>query len=215
MRGLEAIEQPSQVTLFTTSRYVARGLRYGLSEWREVNYSWEHFGVQKPIRNADLWQRIDGAMQYHEVACRLLESSLARVDAAAVEAIDPELPSPYCQRPIFVLDLLWCRLRKFHRRGTGRASSASRSQREAQTQTRSVPEPFSWRNLASGIVGWARGRSPTNPAGGVHPSLQDFNNAYARLKTQDPGYARENVANSGCAPFFCLFVKHACVADSP
>lgn len=85
VRGLEALEQPSQVTLVTTSRYVSRGLRYGLSEWREANYSWEHFGMQKPIRNADLWQRIDGAMQYHEVACRLLESSLARVEAVADE----------------------------------------------------------------------------------------------------------------------------------
>lgn len=77
VRGLEALEQPSQVTLITTSRYVSRGLRYGLSEWREADYSWEHFGVQKPIRNADLWQRIDCAMQFHRVACRLLESSLA------------------------------------------------------------------------------------------------------------------------------------------
>ena len=87
VRGLEAIEQPSQVTLVTTSRYVARGLRYGLAEWRETGYIWEHFGVQKPIRNADLWQRIDGAMQFHEVACRLLESSMAQqVSAVADEA---------------------------------------------------------------------------------------------------------------------------------
>lgn len=87
VRGLEAIEQPSQVTLVTTSRYVARGLRYGLAEWRETGYIWEHFGVQKPIRNADLWQRIDGAMQFHVVACRLLESSTAQqVSAVADEA---------------------------------------------------------------------------------------------------------------------------------
>ncbi len=87
VRGLEAIEQPSQVTLVTTSRYVARGLRYGLAEWRETGYIWEHFGVQKPIRNADLWQRIDGAMQFHDVACRLLESSMAQqVSTVAEEA---------------------------------------------------------------------------------------------------------------------------------
>lgn len=74
VRGLEALEQPSAVTLVTTSRYVSRGLRYGLGEWREANYSWEHFGVQKPIRNADLWQRVDCALHYHHVDCRLLES---------------------------------------------------------------------------------------------------------------------------------------------
>ncbi|MDX1927315.1 MAG: RNase H family protein [Pirellulaceae bacterium] len=84
VRGLEALEQPSQVTLVTTSRYVSRGLRYGLNEWREAEYTWEHFGIQKPIRNADLWQRIDCAMSFHQVTCRLLQSPLvqAMVDTA-------------------------------------------------------------------------------------------------------------------------------------
>jgi len=50
LRGLEALEQPSRVTLVTTSRYVFRGLQYGLTEWRENDYSWEHFGSVQPIR---------------------------------------------------------------------------------------------------------------------------------------------------------------------
>lgn len=74
VRGLEALEQPSQVTLVTTSRYVSRGLRYGLSTWRESDYKWERFGEQKPIRNSDLWRRIDVAMNYHGVKCRLIDA---------------------------------------------------------------------------------------------------------------------------------------------
>ncbi len=70
LRGLEALEQPSRVTLVTTSRYVTRGLQYGLSEWRENDYSWEHFGAVQPIRNADIWKRIDRALAYHQVQCR-------------------------------------------------------------------------------------------------------------------------------------------------
>ena len=70
LRGLEALEQPSRVTLVTTSRYVTRGLQYGLSEWRENDYSWEHFGTVQPIRNADIWKRIDRALAYHQVQCR-------------------------------------------------------------------------------------------------------------------------------------------------
>jgi ribonuclease HI len=69
-RGLEALEQPSRVTLITTSRYVARGLQYGLLEWRESDYCWEHFGTIQPIRNADLWRRVDVALRFHEVQCR-------------------------------------------------------------------------------------------------------------------------------------------------
>ena len=70
LRGLEALEQPSKVTLITTSRYVTRGLQYGLSEWRDNDYSWEHFGAVQPIRNADIWKRIDRALAYHQVQCR-------------------------------------------------------------------------------------------------------------------------------------------------
>ncbi len=78
VRGLEALEQPSRVTLVTTSRYVSRGLRYGLSSWREHDYKWERFGERRPVRNADLWRRVDVAMGYHAINCRLIQSASAR-----------------------------------------------------------------------------------------------------------------------------------------
>jgi ribonuclease HI len=83
VRGLEALEQPSRVTLVTTSRYVSRGLRYGLSSWREADYKWERFGEQRPVRNADLWRRVDVALGYHAVNCRLIQST------SAAQAIAP------------------------------------------------------------------------------------------------------------------------------
>lgn len=85
VRGLEALEQSSMVRLVTTSRYVDRGMRFGLPNWRETDYQWERFGVRKPVRNADLWRRVDVAMQYHEIACRLLKSSLTETDSQSDE----------------------------------------------------------------------------------------------------------------------------------
>ncbi|MFI4876072.1 MAG: hypothetical protein ACIALR_12060 [Blastopirellula sp. JB062] len=70
VRGLEALPEPSRVTLLTPSRYVSRGFRYGLSVWRESGFRWERFGRLAPIRDADLWQRISQAMQFHRVDCR-------------------------------------------------------------------------------------------------------------------------------------------------
>jgi ribonuclease HI len=69
VRGLEAIDRPARVTLVTGSRYVSRGIRRQLSEWREDNWQWERFGEMVPIRDKDLWQRVDHAMQYHQVEC--------------------------------------------------------------------------------------------------------------------------------------------------
>jgi ribonuclease HI len=70
VRGLEALPQPSRVTLVTPSRYVNRGFSYGLAEWRSNDWQWERYGEMAPVKNRDLWQRIDQALTYHEVDCR-------------------------------------------------------------------------------------------------------------------------------------------------
>src|SRR5258708_6895402 len=51
VRGLEALDQPSRVTLVTPSRYVSRGLRFGLEQWRESGWLWERFGRMAPVKN--------------------------------------------------------------------------------------------------------------------------------------------------------------------
>ena len=70
VRGLEALDQPSRVTLITPSRYVARGIRFGINQWRDNNWQWERFGQLEPVKNRDLWKRVDQAMSYHRVECR-------------------------------------------------------------------------------------------------------------------------------------------------
>jgi ribonuclease HI len=69
VRGLEAIDQPSRVTLVTRSRYVARGIRRGLTHWRDRCWGRERLGKLEPIRDRDLWQRVDRALEFHDVQC--------------------------------------------------------------------------------------------------------------------------------------------------
>jgi ribonuclease HI len=71
VRGLEALDQPSRVTLVTGSRYVSRGIRFGLTQWREDGWQWERYGEMIPIKDGDLWQRVDQALQFHVVECRI------------------------------------------------------------------------------------------------------------------------------------------------
>jgi ribonuclease HI len=99
VRGLEALEQSSMVRLVTTSRYVDRGLRFGLPNWRETNYQWESFGERKPVRNADLWRRVDVAMQYHKVACRLLKSNVASAEAEGLVNQETEVQTAMIAPP--------------------------------------------------------------------------------------------------------------------
>lgn len=71
VRGLEALAQPSRVTLITPSRFVGNGIRRGLASWREQGWQWENFGQMTPIKNCDLWKRVDQALQYHQINCRI------------------------------------------------------------------------------------------------------------------------------------------------
>jgi ribonuclease HI len=88
VRGLEALDQPSKVTLVTPSRYVSRGISHGLSDWRQNDWQWERHGEMVPVKNRDLWQRVDRALEFHRVECRRwrLDSAHETPDAGGSEA---------------------------------------------------------------------------------------------------------------------------------
>jgi len=70
VRGLEALESPSRVTLLSGSRHIRRGLESGLAQWRENGWQWERYGRMTPVKNGDLWQRLDRLLQIHAIDCR-------------------------------------------------------------------------------------------------------------------------------------------------
>lgn len=106
VRGLEALEQPSRVTLVTPSKYVNRGLAFGLEEWRENNWEWEHYGEMVPVKNRDLWQRVDRALAFHELECRVWRFDPPHTAAAA--AVSPQLAAGQVQRqPTATRRKLW------------------------------------------------------------------------------------------------------------
>jgi len=89
VRALESLDQPSRVTLVNCDPYVRRGIRFGLPEWRENGWRWECFGKLVPVKDADLWQRLEHAMQFHEVDCRRW-----RIDGPHVRAEPAVVGSP-------------------------------------------------------------------------------------------------------------------------
>lgn len=92
VRGLEALDQPSKVTLVTSSRYVSRGIRFGLTQWRDNGWHWERFGEMSPIKDHDLWQRVDQALQFHEVECKSSRVESSDDLAAPTVRIVPHRP---------------------------------------------------------------------------------------------------------------------------
>lgn len=89
IRGLEALKRPSRVKLYTDSQYVQKGISEWLPGW--VNRGWKT-ADKKPVKNADLWQRLDAARASHKVEFIWVRGHNGhpeneRVDRLAVEAI--------------------------------------------------------------------------------------------------------------------------------
>jgi ribonuclease HI len=81
VRALEALDQPSVVTIASGARTVRRAVAEGLDEWRRNGWMWECYGEMAPIKNRDLWMRLDRALQFHRLETR----RVFRIDAAHVE----------------------------------------------------------------------------------------------------------------------------------
>ena len=62
--GLEALKRPCKVDLTTDSQYLRQGITEWIHNWRRRGW---RTASKTPVKNADLWQRLDRAAQPHEV----------------------------------------------------------------------------------------------------------------------------------------------------
>lgn len=64
--GLEALRRPAKVTLYSDSKYLTDALTKGwIPGWRKRGWQ---TAARKPVKNQDLWERLDRAIQDHEIA---------------------------------------------------------------------------------------------------------------------------------------------------
>lgn len=62
--ALEALKRPCKVRLTTDSQYVRRGITEWLPGWKRRGW---RTASKQPVRNVDLWQRLEAAAEKHEV----------------------------------------------------------------------------------------------------------------------------------------------------
>jgi len=64
IKALETLKRPCNITLHTDSTYVMKGMTEWLEGWKTRN--WRTAG-KKPVKNVDLWQRLETAIDAHQV----------------------------------------------------------------------------------------------------------------------------------------------------
>ncbi len=62
--ALEKLKRPSEVVVTTDSQYVKNGIIQWIHSWKKNGW---RTASKKPVKNADLWQRLDRLVNQHNV----------------------------------------------------------------------------------------------------------------------------------------------------
>ena len=92
--ALETLERPSTITIVTDSAYVKNGVTSWIHGWK--NNGWRTSN-KKPVKNVDLWQRLDAAQERHDVHWKWIKGHAGhdeneRADALARAGMEPFRP---------------------------------------------------------------------------------------------------------------------------
>lgn len=87
--ALEALKRPCGVELHTDSQYLRDGITKWIHAWKRNGW---RTADKKPVKNIDLWQRLDSALARHEVSWHWVRGHAGhdlneRADELAREAI--------------------------------------------------------------------------------------------------------------------------------
>lgn len=62
--ALEALKRRAKIAVYTDSKYVQLGISQWMPGWKQKNWM---TSAKKPVKNIDLWQRLDKLAQQHEI----------------------------------------------------------------------------------------------------------------------------------------------------
>ncbi|WP_265499383.1 ribonuclease HI [Paracoccus beibuensis] len=89
--ALEALTRPSQIVIVTDSAYVKNGVTQWIHGWKRNGWK---TADRKPVKNVELWQRLDAAQATHKVEWRWIKGHAGhpeneRADELAREGMAP------------------------------------------------------------------------------------------------------------------------------
>ena len=82
IQGLEALKRPGRVTLTTDSTYVKDGITKWIFNWKKNGW---RSAVKKPVKNVDLWKRLDAAVAVHNVNWRWVKGHAGHLENERVD----------------------------------------------------------------------------------------------------------------------------------
>lgn len=82
--ALEALKKPCKVKLMTDSEYLKKGMTEWLKNWKLRNWLTAN---KTPVKNEDLWRRLDQAVSRHEVTWEWVKGHNGHVENEMVDEL--------------------------------------------------------------------------------------------------------------------------------
>jgi len=93
--ALEALKGPSHVDLHTDSKYVQDGIGKWIHGWKKNGWK---TAARTPVKNVELWQRLDAARNRHEVDWRWVKGHAGHVENERADELAREGMAPFMRR---------------------------------------------------------------------------------------------------------------------
>ncbi|MDO5529033.1 MAG: ribonuclease HI [Paracoccus sp. (in: a-proteobacteria)] len=82
--ALETLSRASRITVVTDSAYVKNGVTQWVHGWKRNGW---RTADRKPVKNAELWQRLDAARERHEVEWRWIKGHAGHPENERADAL--------------------------------------------------------------------------------------------------------------------------------
>jgi len=82
--ALEALKRPSKVELYTDSNYLRDGIMKWIHGWKRNGWK---TADKKPVKNVDLWQRLERAIERHDVTWHWVRGHAGHVENERADAL--------------------------------------------------------------------------------------------------------------------------------
>jgi ribonuclease HI len=96
IEALESLKRPCQVSLHTDSQYMRGGVTGWLDSWKRNGW---RTADRKPVKNEDLWRRLDAAAERHDVKWLWVRGHAGDVDNERADCLARQGMSPYMDEP--------------------------------------------------------------------------------------------------------------------
>ena len=84
IKALESLNRPVKVDLYTDSTYVQKGITEWIHSWKRRGWK---TASRKPVKNEDLWRRLDDVIQYQEVSWHWIKGHAGHEDNERADAL--------------------------------------------------------------------------------------------------------------------------------